>query len=59
VGSVSKPSDGVMGRQANAAGVYGRPAPVVFPATALKQGENTLTLQGAGMMYDTVVLEAD
>src|SRR4029079_13933140 len=59
VGSVSKPSDGVMGRQANRAGGYARPVPVTFPATLLKQGENALTLQGTGMMYDTVVLEAD
>jgi hypothetical protein len=59
VGSVGKTNDGVMGRQANRAGVYGRPPAVVFPASELKQGENTLTLQGSGMMYDTVVLEAD
>lgn len=59
VGNISKGNDGAMSRQANRAGVYGRPAPVVFPASNLKQGANTLTLQGSGMMYDTVVLEAD
>ncbi|MGA2557153.1 MAG: hypothetical protein ABSG04_12855 [Verrucomicrobiota bacterium] len=34
---------------------------ISFPATVLKQGENTLTFcaTGAGLMYDTIVLEAD
>jgi hypothetical protein len=62
VGSVGKGDDQTLRRQANRAGVYGRPAPVTFPASTLKQGENTLTLQasgGSGLMYDTVVLEAD
>ncbi len=59
VGNIAKGNDAVMGRQANRAGVYGRPAPVTFAGSILKQGENTLTLQGSGMMYDTVVLEAD
>jgi hypothetical protein len=32
-----------------------------FPASQLKQGLNTLKLQasGAGLMYDTIVMEAD
>jgi rhamnogalacturonan endolyase len=59
IGTISKGNDGAMSRQANRAGVYGRPAPVTFPASLLKVGENVLTLQGNGMMYDTVVLEAD
>jgi rhamnogalacturonan endolyase len=59
IGTISKPNDSVLARQANRAGVYGRPAPVTFPANLLKVGENVLTLQGSGMMYDTVVLEGD
>ena len=59
VGTITKGNDGGMQRQANRASVYGRPAPIVFPASNLKQGANTLTLKGSGMMYDTVVLEAD
>jgi hypothetical protein len=59
VGSINKPNDAAMGRQANRAGTYARPAPVVFPASNLKPGANTLTLQGSGIMYDTVILEAD
>jgi len=59
IGSIGKGDDSTLRRQANRAGVYARPAPIVFPASNLKQGENTLTLQGSGMMYDTVVLEAD
>jgi rhamnogalacturonan endolyase len=59
MGAIAKPNDSVMNRQANRAGVYGRPAPVVFPGNLLKAGENVLTLQGSGMMYDTVVMEAD
>jgi len=51
--------DQTIRRQANRAGVYVRPAPFTFPASTLKQGANTLTLQGSGIMYDTVVLEAD
>lgn len=59
VGTISKNNDQVLRRQANRAGIYGRPAPVTSSASLLKVGENTLTLQGSDMMYDTVVLEAD
>jgi rhamnogalacturonan endolyase len=59
LGSLSKPDDQTLRRQANRAGVYVRPPPIVFPATNLKVGANTLTLAGSGIMYDTVVLEAD
>jgi rhamnogalacturonan endolyase len=59
IGSIGKGDDSTLRRQANRAGVYARPAPIVFPASSLKHGENILTLQGSGIMYDTVVLEAD
>ncbi len=59
IGSVSKGDDQTLRRQANRAGVYVRPAPLTFPATNLKPGANVITLQGSGIMYDTVVLEAD
>ena len=57
-GTILKADDAVLRRQANRAGVYGRPVPVVFAGILLKAGEDVLTLQGGGMMYDTVVLEA-
>ena len=49
-----------MRRAANRSGRYGRNE-FTFPATLLKQGPNTLALQanGAGIMYDTIVMEAD
>ena len=59
IGNLTKPDDQTLRRQANRAGVYMRPPPVVFPASDLQAGANTLTLQGSGIMYDTVVLEAD
>jgi len=59
IGNLSKSDDQTLRRQANRAGVYLRPPPVVFPASDLRAGANALTLQGSGIMYDTVVLEAD
>jgi rhamnogalacturonan endolyase len=52
IGTLSKGDDQTLRRQANRAGVYVRPPPVVFPATLLSAGANTLTLQGSGIMYD-------
>jgi hypothetical protein len=60
VGSLSYPDDGSVRRATNRSGVYNRNE-YTFPATLLQQGDNTLTLQcnGAGIMYDTLVMEAD
>ena len=58
IGTITKGDDGSVRRQTNRSGVYARYS-FTFPATALKQGANTLTLKGTGMMYDTVVLESD
>jgi rhamnogalacturonan endolyase len=60
VGSLNYGDDGSVRRATNRSGRYARNE-FTFPASALKQGENTLTLtdRGAGLMYDTIVLEAD
>jgi hypothetical protein len=60
VGSLSYGDDASVRRATNRSGVYKRNE-YTFSASALKQGENTLTLRanGAGLMYDTIVLESD
>jgi rhamnogalacturonan endolyase len=60
VGSLSYGDDASVRRAANRSGRYARNE-FTFPASVLKPGENTLTLtdRGAGLMYDTIVLEAD
>ncbi len=65
VGSISYNDDGSVRRQANRSGRYGLDE-FTFPASLLKQGENTLTLTNTssaggnnGLMYDTIVLESD
>ena len=60
IGTISYRDDASVRRAANRSGRYGRNE-FTFPADQLKQGENTLTLRatGAGIMYDTIVLEAD
>ncbi len=60
VGSLSYGDDASVRRATNRSGRYARNE-FTFPASALKAGENTLTLRanGAGLMYDTIVLEAD
>lgn len=60
VGSLSYGDDASVRRAANRSGRYGRNE-FVFPGSALKVGENVLTLKanGAGIMYDTIVLEGD
>ena len=60
VGSLNYGDDASVRRAANRSGRYARNE-FTFPATALKPGGNTLTLRcnGAGLMYDTIVLEAD
>ncbi len=60
IGSLSYGDDASVRRSANRSGRYARNE-YTFPASAFKVGENTLTLtcNGAGIMYDTVVLESD
>jgi rhamnogalacturonan endolyase len=64
VGKIVKGDDASVRRAANRSGVYAR-YEFVFPAALLKPGANTVSLQMAGnqgtngMMYDTVVLEAN
>jgi len=60
VGSLSYGDDASVRRATNRSGVYKRNE-YTFPASALKKGENILTLRanGAGLMYDTIVLESD
>jgi len=60
VGNLNYGDDGSVRRSTNRSGRYGRNE-FTFPASTLKQGENTLTLtdNGSGLMYDTIVLEAD
>jgi rhamnogalacturonan endolyase len=60
VGDLSYSDDASVRRATNRSGRYAR-SEFTFPASALKQGENTLTLtaNGSGLMYDTLVLEAD
>jgi hypothetical protein len=60
VGSLSYGDDASVRRATNRSGVYKRNE-YTFPSSVLKQGENTLTLRanGAGLMYDTIVLESD
>lgn len=60
IGSLSYGDDASVRRSANRSGRYARNE-YTFPASAFKVGENTLTLtaNGAGIMYDTIVLESD
>ena len=60
VGHLSYGDDASVRRSTNRSGRYARNE-FIFPASILKQGENTLTLRanGAGLMYDTIVLESD
>jgi hypothetical protein len=63
VGSISYPRDASVDRSANRSGSYHRNE-YTFPASLLKQGDNTFTLHctsvgGGGLMYDTIVLESD
>ncbi|MGA2053161.1 MAG: polysaccharide lyase family protein [Opitutales bacterium] len=60
VGRLSYPDDGSVRRAANRSGRYARNE-YTFPASLLQPGENTLTLDcnGVGLMYDTLVMEAD
>jgi rhamnogalacturonan endolyase len=60
VGSLYYPDDGSVRRSANRSGRYGRNE-YTFPDSLLKPGENTLTLtcNGNGLMYDTIVMESD
>jgi len=60
VGNLSYNDDASVRRAANRSGRYARNE-FTFPASALRQGGNTLTLtdRGSGLMYDTIVLEAD
>jgi rhamnogalacturonan endolyase len=60
VGRLSYSDDGSVRRSTNRSGRYARNE-YTFPASVLKQGENTLTLRAnsGGLMYDTIVLESD
>lgn len=65
VGQISHRDDASVRRAANRSGVYAR-FEFTFPASKLKVGANTVALRIAvpegknnGIMYDTVVLEAD
>jgi Polysaccharide lyase family 4, domain III/Polysaccharide lyase family 4, domain II len=60
VGNLSYGDDASVRRATNRSGAYKRNE-FTFPASALKPGENILTLRanGAGLMYDTIVLESD
>ncbi len=60
VGHLSYSDDGSVRRSTNRSGRYARNE-YTFPATDLKPGENTLTLtaNSGGLMYDTIVMEAD
>ncbi len=67
IGNVNHGDDGSVRRSANRSGAYAR-FEITFPANLLKKGENSLVLQDAtpmgnslpnGIMYDTLVMEAD
>ena len=65
VGRVLHGDDASVRRAANRSGVYAR-FELSFPASALKMGENTVSLRTLrpsgrfnGIMYDTIVLETD
>jgi len=60
VGTLSYGDDASVRRAANRSGRYARNE-YSFPAELLKKGDNklTLTANGAGIMYDTIVMEAD
>ena len=64
VGKINHGDDASVRRAANRSGVYNR-FEFTFPASTLKSGKNTVSLQMEstgnvnGMMYDTVVLETD
>lgn len=64
VGQITHGDDASVRRAANRSGVYNR-FEFTFPASTLKAGRNTVSLQMEstgnvnGMMYDTVVLETD
>ncbi len=62
-GTISYPNDQAIYRSANQSGYY-HLVPISFPASLLRVGANTITLDitssagGAGVMYDTIKLEA-
>ena len=60
VGSLTYGDDASVRRATNRSGRYARNE-YTFPSHLLKVGENTLTLKanGAGIMYDTIVVESD
>ena len=60
IGRLSYPRDASVDRSTNRSGVYHRNE-YTFPASLLKSGDNTLTLtcNGGGLMYDTIVMESD
>jgi rhamnogalacturonan endolyase len=62
VGSLNYGDDASVRRAANRSGRYARNE-YTFPADLLKQGTNTLSLRSngnsGGLMYDTIVMEAD
>jgi rhamnogalacturonan endolyase len=60
VGSLNYADEGSVRRATNRSGRYARNE-YSFPASLFKPGENTLTLRdnGAGLMYDTIVMESD
>jgi rhamnogalacturonan endolyase len=62
VGHLNYRDDASVRRAANRSGRYARNE-YTFPASLLKQGANTLSLRansnGGGLMYDTLVMEAD
>jgi hypothetical protein len=60
IGHLSYGDDASVRRSTNRSARYERNE-FTFPASILKPGENTLTLRanGGGLMYDTIVLEAD
>jgi rhamnogalacturonan endolyase len=64
IGDLSYGDDASVRRAANRSGRYGRNE-YTFPASLMKQGTNILSLRnssagaGGGLMYDTLVMEAD
>lgn len=60
IGSLNYADDASVRRSANRSGRYARNE-YTFPASLFKPGENSLTLtcNGVGLMYDTIVMEAD
>jgi hypothetical protein len=58
VGAIQKGNDSSISRATVRSGVYAA-YEFSFPASTLKQGENTLTINSSGLMFDTMVMEAD